>query len=246
MRGFFLEPNWFGLFLTFSLVGYVLTLKTLTRKSILLLLIVMVCSYLSGNRLSNYFVALTLFTFFFSKEAPRSVFVFVGFLGLLPVIYYLVSLGVFTGGDINVNDDRSLSARTITASRVIDYAMTSTAWHNFIFGHGLSSWASVALDNSLTIRSERLELGGAVRDTSETYVLFIEHGVFGCVLLLLDLLIFVKKAYEENRPLVSYALISAMFLLCSVFYYPIFFFMMYLIPYFLIRTYFVRIEGVHK
>jgi hypothetical protein len=246
MRGFFLEPNWFGLFLTFSFVGYALTIKKVSTNSVFLLFFsVMLCSYLSGNRLSNYFVILTVCIFIFGEKYPKYTFLNVIVFGLLPVIYFLISLNFFNGGDISV-DDRSLSARTITASRVIDYVITNSGWFNIIFGHGLSNWSNVALENGLTIRSSSLESGAALRDTSETYVLFIEHGLLGCGLLLLDLVLFVRRAYSRNRVLASYAAITATFLLCSAFYYPIFFFMMYLAPYFLIRIYFVKVESVYK
>lgn len=243
MRGFFLEPNWFGLSLTFSFIGYALTIKKISRASVLLILMVVICSLLSGNRLSNYFVFLTIIILAFARKLPYGYIVSIAILGLMPAIFFFMSLDLLGGVEV---EDRSLTARTITAARVINYASEDMTWYNLLLGHGLSSWYGVALDNHLTIRSGLLEDGKALRDTSETYVLFIEHGFLGCGLLVLDLVYFARRSFRRNRQAAPYALIATTFLFSSAFYYPIFFFMMYLIPYFLIRIFFIETMSVRK
>ena len=238
MRGFFLEPNWFGLFLTFSFIGYALTLERIKQRDIVLFVAVMVCAYLSGNRLSNYFLVITFAVAFFSKRSPRLTLLAVFLLGLLPLVYFISSVDFFFAQTVDT-DDRSLAARTITASRTVSYMISNFEWYNWLFGHGLSNWSNIALNNGLTIRSEALSTGQSLRDTSESYILMIEHGVLGCLILLIDSALFIKKSYFKGRALAPYAAIATMFLLTSTFFYPIFFFMMYLVPYLLIRIYFL-------
>ena len=240
VRGFFLEPNWFGLFLTFCLIGYLATIRRYSLVIILLSFLIALLAYLSGNRLSNFFVLLTLMVFVFSSMSKPLLSFSTLILGSIPILFFLYSvIGLGDGGA--TIEDRSLSARTLTAAKVLIFIFLNFDFQDYIIGLGFSNWSEVALENSLTSRSELLESGSALRDTSESYIFLLEGGLLGCLFIFLDSLRFVLRTYKFYPEKGLTAMIASLFLFSAAFYYPIFFFMPYLIPYFLIRT-FCQIE----
>lgn len=245
IRGFFLEPNWFGLFLTFCFIGYLATLRNFSFALLFSLTVLAYMAYMSGNRLSNYFLLLGFMVFLFDFFSKRILFISVILAGSFPILFFLYSL-IMLDGSGGLIDDRSLSARTLTAAKVLAFTLVNFDYFDYLIGIGFSNWSEVALENRLTSRAALLASGSALRDTSESYIFFLEGGLIGCALVIMDSVQFVKRAMVSYRRGTLLALVSSLFIISAAFYYPIFFFMPYLIPYFLIRAYYQRPERVYE
>ena len=232
MRGFFLEPNWYGLYLAACLIGYMIT-ATQPRKTLYLLVFSIICLYLSGNRLTLYFSLLSIFVYFYEKNVHRVPKITLLIACLAPM-GFLIALTFSSALSESVGEDRSASARSFTALKTATYIQNNFSIPSLLFGNGLSTWGEVSFQENLSARATA-EKSKTARDTSESYVVLFELGIIGVILFLMDFRATWNLA--ARRPESSQIIIMTMLVLNAAFYYPIFYFMMYLAPYFAARTY---------
>lgn len=232
MRGFFLEPNWYGLYLAASLIGYMITASQ-PRKTVYLLSLSIICLYLSGNRLTLYFSLLSITVYFYEKNFHRIPKTALMSACLAPMALLLI-LTFSTSLADSVGDDRSASARSVTALKTVTFIQSNFSIPSIFLGNGLSTWGEASLQENLSSRATA-EKSKTARDTSESYVVLFELGLIGVLLFLLDFRATWNLA--ARRPESSQIIILTMLVFNAAFYYPIFYFMMYLAPYFAARTY---------
>lgn len=237
MRGTFLEPNWYGLILAFSYVGFLAFHRSSSATFFIISLLVVLCAFFGGNRLTLYIILVSATVFVIGRVSRRGSFWFGVIFSLVPIVVFVFSL-VGMNGVIIGEDDRSITARTLTAAKVVVFVFNEFSLFDWLFGKGLSNWTIYAQESDLTIRTWALEQGSSIRDTSESYVLFFELGMFGVGLLLIDVLLFAKVIYQKSSSKTVVSVMAPALLIVAVFYYPIFLFMMYLFPYFLLRVFF--------
>ncbi|MDH4610267.1 hypothetical protein [Pseudomonas sp. BN102] len=232
MRGMFLEPNWYGLYLSATLLGYFITTK---RKDVSIALIAgsLICLFLSGNRLTLYYSLISSVLFIAGQRVQKRTIGLSMFASVVPVILFILLTfnPILTA---SVESDRSAAARSITAYKTYTYMIENFTPTKILIGNGLSTWGEVSYEESLSSRSDP-ERSKVARDTSESYVILFELGVLGAALFLLDII----SAYRLSRasPQGAQIILLASLMLTSAFYYPIFFFMMYMAPYFATRSY---------
>ena len=232
MRGFFLEPNWYGLYLAASLIGYLITART-TRKHLYLIGLSVICLYLSGNRLTLYFSLISIAVFYYEKNVHK-VPKFILMCACIPPMALLVILTFSNSFSQAVGEDRSASARSVTAVKTATYIQSNFSLPSIFLGNGLSTWGEVSFQEDLSSRSSA-ERSKTARDTSESYVVVFELGLIGVFLFLLDF--YATANLASRRPESSQIIIMTMLVFSAAFYYPTFYFMMYLAPYFAARTY---------
>lgn len=229
MRGFFLEPNWFGLYLTSTLIAYFIV-QGRTRSSLLLIALALICLYLSGNRLTLYFATLSTVMHYSNLGTLKSWKYILAAAALAPALAFLI-ITLAAEGIGKLETDRSAAARTVTAFKTTQYIYNNFTPSQMLTGEGLGSWGQTSYIHDLSFRSTAERVIGA-RDTSESYVIILEIGFLGAFLLIWDL----YRASQFKNGLVQPILMAGL-VLSAAFFYPIFFFMMYLVPYFTMRAY---------
>ncbi len=232
MRGFFLEPNWYGLYLASAFIGYIMTTHE-KRPSTLLIALSFTCLYLSENRLTLYFVLLSTSIFFYEKHAHKIQKHLLITVCLAPIIF-LLALTFSDTLSGAAGDDRSVSARSVTVLKTATYIEKNFSLPSLLFGNGLSTWGEVAYQENLSSRASP-EKSKTSRDTSESYVVVFELGLVGAFLFFLDFYATCNMTTKRTEKTQMIILVSLVF--CAAFYYPTFYFMMYLAPYFAARTY---------
>lgn len=232
MRGFFLEPNWYGLYLASAFIGYIMTLDE-KRPHILLMSLSFACLFLSENRLTLYFVLLSTSIFFYEKHVHKIQKYFLIMVCLAPIIF-LLTLTFSDTLSGAAGDDRSVSARSVTVLKTATYIENNFSPPSLLFGNGLSTWGEIAYQENLSSRASS-EKSKTARDTSESYVVVFELGLVGALLFFLDFYTTCNTATKRTEKTQIIILSSLVF--CAAFYYPTFYFMMYLAPYFAARTY---------
>ncbi|WP_125878523.1 hypothetical protein [Pseudomonas versuta] len=232
MRGLFLEPNWYGLYLAACLIGYITTTRV-RKNHTWIILASLICLYLSGNRLTLYFSLISIAAFFYEKHAhriPRLVLI----CACLAPIAFLIALTFSSSLSESFGEDRSASARSVTALKTATYMQSNFSFPSLLLGNGLSTWGEISFQANLSSRADS-EKSKTARDTSESYVILFELGIIGAILFLLDFYAVCNLC--KKRPEGSQMMILASLIFSAAFYYPIFYFMMYLAPYFAARTY---------
>lgn len=236
MRGFFLEPNWYGLVL---LLWSCVTLSVVNFQkkysSLILICMLLTAQYLTGNRLTlilQAHLALSYYTQNTSIRIYRLLFNPLLLVGLA-VIMFFSAIALF--GLSNIESDRSAIARISTLSNVINF-FSSRSYTGIFFGYGFSNWGAYSNEYLLSFSNYLGSQALSRRDNSEIYVILFEAGIFGLLLFWMDL----KKNYQiEGKKLDSsirfYSLATAYFYICSLFY-PTFTFAMYCIPLLLLRA----------
>ncbi|WP_147406162.1 hypothetical protein [Aquimarina sp. BL5] len=226
LRGFFVEPNWYAIAITFNtflLIGrnlpkfvksrtilFCFTLLVLLLNGTFGTLIILVGTYgyryLKKNVLIATFlllIGLVVFNAMLSKRAE----VKKGRKGIELFNYY---------------------SRTEPLKRVYKY-MSSKPLETKLFGEGLGSWGTKAIENRLSVLV--YNINPKSRDGSELPVFIFELGIIGTLLFFLDLLVlYFKNGRKEFHIQGALLLFLASFLL-----YPIFKFFMYMVYYFIIR-----------
>lgn len=232
MRGLFLEPNWYGLYLASAFIGYIMTMHR-KRPPILLMGLSFTCLYLSENRLTLYFVLLSTSIFFYEKYVHKIQKHFLIIVCLAPIIFLLaITFSDTLSGA--AGDDRSASARSVTVLKTAIYIEKNFSLPSLLFGNGLSTWGEIAYQENLSSRASP-EKSKTSRDTSESYVVVFELGLIGALLFFFDFYTTCNMATKRTEKTQMIILSSLVF--CAAFYYPTFYFMMYLAPYFAARTY---------
>lgn len=223
MRGFFLEPNWFGL----SLFGwgflYIFKTKTYKRIDTLIIFLAIIAIYLSDNRLIFVLSLYILVMFYICGRFPK-------LSKFAPFLTVSAAMSLFIGVSVYFPEiaDRSAAARTYTMARVWQ-AWTQADIATQIFGYGFSNWGHYSNAWSLSWSNFRLDQSLARRDNAEVYVFLFEMGIISFIIFAADLIFIGKKA---KQPL-SAVFVSAIYI--SALFYPIYNFLMYLIPLMVIR-----------
>jgi hypothetical protein len=226
LRGFFIEPNWYAISISFNTL-------LLTGNNII-----------GFIKRSPYVAALTALVVILNGSLTT--------IGILSIIYSIpiirknpikgtfyaslvlsILLGVITyRGAINQNADNetmlNYASRWTPLTRVIEY-QSNQDFFSVIFGHGLGSWGTTAVKNRLSALVHEEE--ASARDGSELPVFIFELGLFGTALLLLDLLITYIRTPSRNIHIRGGLVL---FLICLVFY-PTLKFWMYMPYYFFLR-----------
>jgi hypothetical protein len=224
MRGFFLEPNWYGLILFSWVYVYIRSQKTFSIRVVLFLALCMVALFLSGNRLILLFLVLLSVSFYFRKvlEFFSSYVVFLIVSISVGLFLYLTLTGDFSA-------DRSAIARFYTAVNVYD-VMSNSSVSEILYGYGFSNWGYYSNLMEFSWSNYMFDQELTRRDNSELYVVFFEMGFVGLLFLAFDCLLLSNKNADS---------LDKVFLACfyiAAIFYPIYTFMFYLIPVMLVRA----------
>lgn len=226
MRGFYLEPNWFGLSLYCWAYLYFSSTKYVKRpKKLLLLFLVCLAFYLSGNRLIYVLALLLCVGYFLDALLPRFKWRLVPLLlvAFTTIAYFYISVQ-FT--DL---EDRSALARTYTAANALIYFTSLTSFNQF-FGVGFSDWGALSNQLGFSWSNPYQDQELTRRDNAEVYVFLVEMGVTVFIIFALDLLrIGNTRARQIDKVFVCSIYLSGLF-------YPVFQFLMYLIPFMVVRA----------
>jgi hypothetical protein len=229
MRGFFLEPNWFGLILFSWFYVYYRSISNIYSSNfIILLLISIVCLLLSGNRLILIFSCAIVVIKYLQFRNFKVI-------NKLPMIVLLASGVVFwilaLWGDF---DDRSAAARLYTAYQTISILETSSI-SELLFGYGFSNWGGYSNILELSWSNYTFDQELTRRDNSEMYVVLFEMGVVGVLIYLYDAYFLTTR--KNSNILDRYFIV---FIYIASFVYPMYTFMMYMMPYMIIRSSILR------
>lgn len=240
LRGFFLEPNWYSISLSFNTLLLLLKGGSKVIKYWVLIVLTMLCALFNG---SYTFVGVLLLSLIvsFLYDLPRiniKRFSFVG-LVLFGVLLMIVSRN-FIKVDSSYRSDSiqtsfSYGSRLLPAIKTINFISYKSKIEQ-IFGLGVGSWPYVGLEqNQLGYIGSTVGeyiIKPAQRDSAEFPVFLLELGYLGIFLYLFDY-IYLYLKYKNSSFILS---VSAAFLFASFFLYPIFKFSMYLVPYYLVRS----------
>lgn len=237
MRGFFLEPNWFGLALL--LWSCVLIYQPHNNKekstAIKILALSLAAQYLTGNRI----------TLILQLHLLLSVFVKTRHIKIRALIFNPIILSTISGlifftanylfGIAAIESDRSAIARIATLSNVLQF-FARHDYSGIFAGYGFSNWGAYSNEYLLSFSNYLGEQELSRRDNSEIYVVLFETGIIGLLLFFLDL----KRGWgieKRKRPntLPTYSLALSYFFVCSLFY-PTYTFAMYCIPLIILRS----------
>lgn len=234
MRGLFLEPNWFGLFLYLSFCCCLTFSNLSSRSSYFIIASVGLALFFSGNRIILLLYAVYLMAYwgrgFFSRQ--------VLFLGLLTVFFALFALVLAAYFNSNLAAvDRSFSARSVSFQRVLAY-FSGAGFFDYIFGFGLSNWGWSSNEFGLGVLNFMRDQSLTSRDTAELHVILFEQGVLGVAILVVDSFIYVFRSWKlskTNKELVGFSVVLMSVPLIALVY-PLFTFMPYLLPYIFVRS----------
>ena len=226
LRGFFIEPNWFAISLTFN--TFILIGKDIERSFRLypkLLLLTAVVLILNGT-LTTVGILVLVYSIPYIKKEPLKGF-------LLAIVLLGMLTAVFGFRDsINQKQGQALlnhSSRIEPLVRVIDYQNNENIV-SIIFGHGLGSWGTLAVDNRLSVLV--FDPKENARDGSEIPVIIFELGMLGIVILFLDSFFLYLKCGKDDFYLKGGVVL---FVACFALY-PTLKFWMYMPYYFYIRS----------
>ncbi|WP_430815370.1 hypothetical protein [Carboxylicivirga sp. RSCT41] len=247
LRGFFLEPNWFSIILTFNSLliflrigNTIIKYKGLIGLSFLTLLLngsygfigVIILGYVA-----RMFIDLP-------KISKRNLLVF--------ILMFIVAGGLILSRNIyksklgNATDGQVVSintgSRLLPAVRTILF-MSEKTKEEQVFGLGLGSWPYIGIEENqlgyigfANVNGGQLTVKPAQRDSAEFHVFLLELGYLGILLFLFD---YIYNYWHYRRLNMIYSLASAC-MLAAFFVYPVFKFYMYLVPFYLIRTFAVK------
>ncbi|MCY1278036.1 hypothetical protein D9M69_282670 [compost metagenome] len=237
MRGFFLEPNWFGLILL--LWSCALFAPSNSKKSnsevIKFLALALIAQYLTGNRLTLLLQTHLLLLVTVSLRSKK-----ISRLAFSPAI--LVSASTFLFFTANyifglsaIESDRSAIARIATLNNVLEF-FSRHYYAGAFTGYGFSNWAAYSNEHLLSFSNYLGEQELSRRDNSEIYVVLFEAGVLGLALFWLDMKrgISIENGRKQNK-IPPYSLALSYFFVCSLFY-PTYTFTMYCIPLITLRA----------
>lgn len=223
MRGFFLEPNWYGLALFSWLFLYYYKQQYKKWTDYTLIALAIACLYLSENR--TIFILLIICALSIHTEPYIK-----SFRRLIPIVTVGLAAFVYFYFSISETDfsDRSAIARTYTAANIINMWLADNPLTKLI-GHGLSNWGYFSNSLEFSRSNFTYEQPLTRRDNAEIYVYLFEMGAIAFIIFAYDLLVIGKKSKYLPLPI----FVACIYL--SSLFYPIYGFIMYLIPLMVIR-----------
>ncbi|PTP14236.1 hypothetical protein CWO27_11540 [Vibrio sp. 10N.286.51.C3] len=230
LRGFFVEPNWFAISFIFNsllLIGR--DIVTFTKNNKYLALFSALVLILNGS-LTTMGIFMIIYTVPVIIRNPiKAIFGVVFLTFLLSLVFYFRMI-------INQKQPSEMlnhTSRLIPFERVVEHLRASEPI-NLVFGYGLGSWGTKAIENRLSVLV--FEEKPSARDGSEAPVMLFEFGIFGVVLLIIDLIIVYCRASNDDIHLKGGVIL---FFVCLLFY-PTLKFWIYMPYYFIIRTRIVK------
>lgn len=224
MRGFYLEPNWYGLSL-FAWTYLLIRSENIAKwNRVMLIPLAAACLILSNNRLVLALLGFLLIARVISRRSEGGLYVY-------SVIFLLASIGLY--GYFSLADvafaDRSAAARFFTAGNVFARWVDSE-WVIKVFGNGLSNWGAYSNEFGFSASNYLMDQALTRRDNAEVYVFLFEMGVMSFLIFVFDI---ISSASRANRGL-DFAFMSTIYV--AALFYPIYQFMFYLIPYAIVRS----------
>lgn len=225
LRGFFVEPNWFAIAITFnSIILLGNDIQVFLKEHKWTFLFTFVVMVLNGT-FATLGILLLIYMVPIFRESPAKVMLYSFVFALL-----IASILMFRGG-LNHNSEVTFNhnSRLIPLERVIEYQEEKGVL-TVLFGNGLGSWGQDAVYHRLSILV--YEENPSVRDGSEVPVFLFELGLIGLLLIVIDSIQLIIRAGLKDFHLAGGVVL---FLVCLSFY-PIFKFLMYMPYYFYIRS----------
>jgi hypothetical protein len=228
LRGFFLEPNWYSIAITFNTILLVRNnLLDFFKNQRFILIMTLVVILLNGS--IGLFVILFLFySFYYLRRRPIFAVVLFLFLSIGLNYVFKVRHSVRSGKIENQTELLNYGSRIIPVVRAHEY-INKNGVVGLIFGNGFGTWGTVAIKNNISLLVEKSD--PMVRGASELPVIIFELGYLGLFILILDLISLYSKIDKRDFDLTCGIFL---FLTCILLY-PILKFWMYMPYYFILR-----------
>ena len=228
LRGFFVEPNWFAIAISFNSIlligkdfmGFVSRHSILFGFTILMIIL--------NGTLATIGLLAIIYTLPVIKKRPLKGLL-LGFLMLSVLVGTIMFRGAINqkeGGQSILNH----ASRALPLLRVAEHQWQANSLV-LLFGNGLGSWGTEAVANRLSVLV--FEKKPSARDGSELPVFIFELGLVGVCLLLFDLMIGYFRCNRDDFHLRGGYLL---FFACLVLY-PTLKFWMYMPYYFYLRRF---------
>ncbi|AOE83347.1 hypothetical protein [Pseudomonas sp. TCU-HL1] len=227
LRGFFVEPNWFAIAITFNtflLIGN--DVISFIKRHYWLAALSAITIILNGSLATISILVIAYAAPLIKKNPAKG--------GIITLLLISLMYGVFAfRNEINqkgVNETvLNYNSRWLPLTRVIEHQKTQGIT-SMLFGNGLGSWGTEAVKNRLSVLVHEEE--PSARDGSELPVFIFELGALGMLLLILD---GIATFLRTPRKLTNIRGGILLFFVCLVFY-PTLKFWMYMPYYFYMRT----------
>lgn len=224
MRGFFLEPNWFGLMLFSWLYLFVGGRSRLSYIDKAIVGLSLIALFLSDNR-----TILVLLLLLAGYSRIRRYLGPVQWVMPLAVVSLFTGIYIFYSTNCGLVTDRSASARLCTSGNIIE------RWENDdlkaqLFGYGLSNWGSYSNELGFSRSNYKRDQPLTRRDNAEPYVFLFEMGLFSFLIFAIDLLVVGKRASRAMDAMFVAAIYT------TALFYPIYTFLPYIFPLAIVRA----------
>jgi hypothetical protein len=238
LRGFFVEPNWQSIIMSLNTLLLIMMLKRNMFRYKFLIIFTLLVFFLNASYTFLGVVALGIILRFFidlPKVSKKKI-------TIMFAIFFMLSTTFIARNYTKLEDTSSVESGTLVnySSRFFPIIRTTIFMSEHtvlkqLLGFGVGSWPYVGLEqNSLGYIGMQGEysIQPAQRDSAEYQVFLLEIGYVGLFLFLFD---YIYNCWRYRRLNFVYSLATA-FMLVSFFVYPIFKFLMYLVPYYIIRA----------
>ncbi|WP_459210265.1 hypothetical protein [Aquimarina rhabdastrellae] len=226
LRGFFVEPNWYAIAITFNtffliknnIVGFI-------KKHPIVFFLTGIVLLLNGT----FGTLIILIAIYGYKYLKRNLIIGIGvfLIGLLIGNIILNKRAESKKGRKGIELFNHYS-RVEPLKRVYNY-MEERPVYIALFGEGFGTWGTIAVKHRLSVLNYTINPNS--RDGSELPVYFFELGIIGTLIFFLD--IFHLQRINSRK---DFYLTGALLLfIISFLLYPIFKFLMYMIYYFVLR-----------
>ena len=231
LRGFFVEPNWFSIAITFNTLLLIKNdLIVFSKKYLFLAILTFIVFVLNGT----FGLAFILFLFYFRRYLFKNLIITIGMiLVVLSGLFYVTSQRSSFKVASSKTELLNTATRIIPLYRTIEYLSDESLVKKF-FGVGFGTWGEVAIKNNISLLIN--EVDSQKRGASEFPVLLFELGFFGLLFFLLDIIYLFWISKKKD----AYLRTALVLFLFSLFLYPIFKFLMYMVYYFLVRALIIK------
>ena len=222
LRGFFVEPNWYAIAITFNtLLLYGRHVWQRVKEYKWTTLITITVMLLNGTLTTLAVLAFVYFATAFRRNPIRGMMIGIV---LTALVWAFLSYRASLLGNTDSNRVLNHSSRVMPVLRVAMY-QSNQEWPKVFFGHGLGSWGTKAIENRLSVLV--YEVNATTRDGSELPVFLFEFGLLGTLLFLLYLLNKYIRFHRDDFHLKG----AVLLFFCCFALYPTLKFWMYM-PYF--------------